>query len=240
MQFDPDRLTDIGGGIEKYLIRAWGPVELVLLAHDGSFPEPADLAFLFPPSDLWSAAAIQKNWICRMNERYRRSAQTKAASNAHADTLIEWIKRTRAVADDVAVVYGDRLARLLRATADEMRQAIDWLSARIENPPTRPEDVADLFLTIDQWAWDQYRAALEIKGRADGIPGLEAGRTALLMPAINARLDAGLKVIDDKAWTMRIRRLKIRPGQEDNLMADVLDALRSGPYDYKGREMQPR
>jgi hypothetical protein len=239
VQFDPNRLIDLGGLI-GYSIRTWGPVELALVAPQGAFRESLEPAFIFHPADLWSAAAIQKNWIHRMNERYYRARDAKSATLAHTEKVADWVNNTRAVAADVRVVYGDRLADLLQSTADEMHQANAWLAARIEDSPTRPEAIADVFLTIDLWAWDQYRTALEANSRANGLPGLEAGRTKLLSPAIEARAALGLPTMDDKAWTMRIRRLRIRPGEEDNLMADVLSASRSGPYDSNGEEIPPR
>jgi hypothetical protein len=231
--------------MKLHVCQQWGPVALVAIEAEPSDPtaDRAALAFLFDtvqPSDLWSVDAILKNWRCRMNLRYvRATEQARQATLAHGDKLVAWVEQTRSLARDLRPVYGDRLAELLTHVAQEVDEAIVWPSLRIQNPPIDPKGRADLFLTIDLWAHDRVRESLErlYIGKPEGVPGKDAGRTMLLTPALDALRDAGLSAMQsDEGWKMRVHRLRVQSGQEDNLVADVLDACRRGPYDQHGRE----
>ena len=235
------------GPLEYCVVKSWGPVALILLVAPPDVPDVdgdrVELAFWFqdePTEQLWALSAILKNWVCRLNERYLRTQErAPTARLAHADKVVAWVTSTRAYATDLRAVYGDRIADLLQDAAAEVEQAVSWPTLRLEAPPDDPKALAALFLTVDLWAWDQVRETLlDGKPTPPGVPGWDAGRTKLLSPALEILKGKGLPYMaSDEGWKMRVRRLKIKPGQQDNLMADVLSSLRSGPYDASGREV---
>lgn len=228
-----------------HTIQRWEAVNLVALeAESGEpFPERAALALVFEtvhPSEVWNLDAILKNWRWRMNERYVRAGKRASqASLAHTDPIDGWLKQTRSIANDLRVVYGDRLAGVLEHAASELEQAVTWPQLRINKPPRDQKGLANLFLTVDLWAHDRVRDTLEALCRnTAGIPGKDAGRTKLLAASIHELQASGLDHMkSDEGWKMRVRRLQVRAGEEDRLVADVLDACRSGPYDQNGREV---
>ena len=184
-----------------------------------------------------------KNWRWRFNARYVRAATAQKAGLAHTDKLLEWIQNMRSIAEDVRLVYGDRLATLLQTTAADLADSINWVELRLVDPPRDPKRRAELMVTIDLWVWDQVvRDTIEglVGSGRSTIPGKDAGRTITLTPAINELAARGLPhVRSDEALKMRVHRLKVRPGAEDDLIADVLTACRVGPYDETGRERWP-
>lgn len=225
-------------------VHRWAGVALVLLAAEEGEAVEGDravLAFAFdvaPSRDIWAADAVLRNWRHRLNERYWRCATAGEARRAHADNLRAWVATTRGIAEDLRRVYGDSLATRLDQAADEAEQTIGWIEAHVESTPQDPQARANLLLAADLWAFDRVRDVL-MNGRRtlEGVPGRDAGRTKLLQPALEALQDAGLPAAtSDLTLRSRVNRLRVRPGQEDALVADVLSACRTGgPYDRDGR-----
>lgn len=215
----------------------WGDVALVAFVADDAPQIPIRAAFYFPPGELWDVDAIIKNWRVRMNARYRREHQAAQAPLAHTDKLIAWVAEARALAADVQLVYGDRLAAKLQRAASDVEETAAWVAQRIESPPRDPAALARLFVTIELWAFDQLRDLVTTRRE---LPGRDAGRTALLKPALDALAAVGLPLMgSDEGWKQRVRRLAVLPGQEANLIADVLAASRTGPFDEEGHEKAP-
>jgi len=202
--------------------------------------ERAQFAIVYPPNELWDMNAIIGNLRWQMNERYWRAERyASAAGLAHADKLAAWVQQTRSTADDVAATYGDTVAQLMKDAAAAVAGTGGWIDERIENAPADPKGRADVFVTIAVWAFDKWRRAMEECGasaRGAGVPGRDAGRLSLLRPAIEALAEIGAPTISDDAWKKRVRRLRIRSGEEDNLMAVVLESCRVGPFDADGRD----
>lgn len=226
-------------------LRAWGSVALVALYADEGEPfrERLQLAFRFldqPTAEIWRADAILTNLVCRLNARYLRTSGARDATRSHVDNLRQFVDVAQQTAEALRPVYGDRLADLLQHAAGEVKQAVDWPKLRLVNPPRDAKRLAAKFLAVDLWAMDQIRTTFtELSGRDTNLPGWDEGRTMLLTPAINMLKAGGLPHMkSDEGWKMRVRRLQIRPGEHDNLLCDVLSALRSGgPCDADGREM---
>jgi hypothetical protein len=230
-------------GIRVDSVASWGDVALfVLVSVDAT---DARLAFRFPCGEVWDAGAILGNLRFRLNVRLLREELAERAGLAHAERLREWMQHTRAIAVDVGLVYGDRIAGLLQQAADEVEQAVSWLGYRLENPPKDPAAVVRTFTTIDLWAFDLVRATLEsaiqqlndraARAFAQGLPGKDDARVRLLAPALTE------VQLSPEALKQRVRRLGVRPGEAANLMADVLDACRrGGPYDRDGRDTTPK
>lgn len=214
-------------GADRVLVKQWGPVDLILLI------ETQELVFCFDMGDcfeFWESATIIENWRARMNLRYVR--ECKAASDAtlaHADALEQWSSHTRVVAREMRAVYGDRLGELMLQMAAEVEGALSWAATRLDltNKPRTPRARAELFVTIEQWAFDRIREILAGSQRRD-LPGVDAARVALLRPAMEALESEGFVTIKQEALAQRVRRLKVLPGEEDNLMADVLFLSREG------------
>ena len=217
-------------------IRAWGAVELLFLVATGEtvVGDGAILAFRFG-DDLWDARGVFGNWKHRANERYWRGQQSINPSLAHPEAVRRWIDQTRSLAADLQVVYGDEAAAAARAAADQVEQTTGWLETQLAAPPTTATQRAQSLLTIELWAFDVVTRELRRSAAPDGIPGRDAGRTAWLAASIEALAEAGLEhARSDEALKMRVRRLRVKPGQEDALVADVLAACRVGPYDRRG------
>ncbi len=193
-------------------------------------------------SELWLLQPILDNWVTRLNLRAsaparRGSGKAKTAKKARMRRLVhnirEWTDSTRGLADDVRTLVGDGLPELMRRAADEADRVLHWPAQRIKNPPHDGQGLADLLLNIDLWAFDQFVDALNEVSRPrfqkHAMMTLGAnGADAVLGPAIDALRSRSLPTPGSEVWKMRIARLdhRIKPGQGDNLMADVLFSLR--------------
>lgn len=215
-------------GAGSVLVKQWGSVELILLV------EAEELALCFDMGDrfeFWELATIVENWRARANLRCER--EVKAAANAdlaHADRVDEWTNHTRAVAHDVRAVYGDRLANLMLGAAQEVESAVSWAAKRVRVPKKQSLTAvgrAKLFLAIDLWAFDRLREVVDVDGKP-GIPGLDAGRLALLRPVMEHLAAEGFDTVQQAALAARVRSLEVLPGETENLMADVLFVSREG------------
>lgn len=214
------------------LLKRWGPVGLIS-EFDGSDVK-VSFAFDAPQGvDAVEAEAFISRWRANANRRYALELQLSETpcQLAHVDSLKSWIGNTLAVARDVRSVYGERLAALLEHAASEIEAAVSWPELRIENPPNDPVGRAALFVTVDLWAFDQVRSVLE-GSNSKGVPGTNRGRTLFLGPVLAALQGVvpSVPVSQDEMFKKRIRRFaaKIKPGQHDDLVADVLFANRAG------------
>jgi hypothetical protein len=163
-----------------------------------------------------------------MNARHWHEAQAKRATLAHAQKLEAWVQHTRAVARDVRPVHGDQVAAALERAAAEIAAQRRWLDERFENAPNDPQGLARLLLTAELWAFDRVRDVMRA-GKDFRSPGKDAGRTRLLEPSIAALHDIDGPTVDsDAALKHRVRRLRVRSGQEDALVVDFLAASQNG------------
>ena len=206
----------------------------VLCYCDGDEPEVQDLADVLQNLN----AHLVTRWS-RLEQVRRLSASDRREITTFeqelAKRLRQWARDTRGLARDVGAVADRGLADSMTgaaAAAEALLAALDESTARLQrrylSPPSDPLGLCQQQWNEILWARDQIRAALDVHTRG----GLGMTRSAAIQNLLASGDGGGVDDLPDRdAWTRVIIRFaaRIRPGESDRVVADVLKAARRPP-----------
>jgi len=192
---------------------------------------------------LWDADLILGNWAVELQTRHQRAM--KAAAQIRGVRLVEyerWVAQTRALANSCHPGLNDEFPELMTTAADAIERGLSWPAKRVIGPPRDIKGLTQLYVSIHLWVFDQVLEAVNGFERRAWTAWCKRHWAPGTPPPPDQRARANaIRFLFDKsegpimvpeseadAWKMRIKRLskRIRPGEHDNLVADVLDALR--------------
>jgi hypothetical protein len=130
----------------------------------------------------------------------------------------------------------------MRRAADEVEESLSWVGARFVSQPTDPRKLVELLWAADLWAFSEVFRVFRVFQAGKGDLTREKFQRRTLGPALDEMQSQGLPAPESDAWKATISRTKrnIRPGEHDAVVADVLSAIRSGPFDRTGAEIRSR
>lgn len=225
-------------------IKRWEGVALGAFVVEGE-GKPQDMVFCFDDvnPDFWTAVAILKNWGHHLSVRFLRAREVKADGSrrpAHTRDLATWVKATRQLADEASYVLGDGSAGAMRRAADEVEESLSWANERFVSPPRDSRKLVEFLWAADLWAFSEVLTIFhDVGGNGAKEISREKFLRRILGPAFLEMEKQGLPAPESDAWKMTIRRIKgkVRAGKQEAVIADVLSAMRLGPFDRNGKEI---
>ncbi len=235
-------------------IHQWGRVALIFVAATDDEPVSgarADLVFAFEDErpegeiDIQPCESVLANvnahlaaawdrvvWLRELDHKAR--ARMMATETDLMQRLADWTRQTRALAADVEQLADVETADAMRVAGsaaehltERVRHAASRMQACYVNVPADALGLCQLRWSAIHWARDQVRATLDAGlTRVRGV-----SRAHSVKNLVQGAGDAGISVPEEEAWTRAILRFpeRIKPGQQDHVIADVLLMARHPP-----------
>jgi hypothetical protein len=179
-------------------------------------------------------------WILHLTVRYARTYRVKTDGpqrdrTALVDRLQAWVAEGRALEDQLFDIVGEELTMRLASVVEQISAVTEWAQTRFHPAPRDRRGLADLYFSTHLWAWDRFRAAAGMSREAALV-----GQGGIMRPMLEVLDEFDHKSMTYEALQQKILRLeaRIKPGQAEFIMADVLETIRRSPVDSRTSDLR--